>query len=299
MRRIGTRLACAVAISVVSLSVAAAGPAVAADSNAQTCSGTPSSPGVLAGNYPGDVVIDGACVVNGGAAIVQGNLTLSPHSTLLAIYALNDQTGTGSSSLTVRRDLDVRRGATLFMGCDPQSSPCADDPDQNNPTLSSRGRVLGNLNAQHALALILHNVRIAGDVTDDQGGGGVNCRPHGIFKEFGSPAFSTIEDASIGGDVLITGVQSCWMGFNRVHSRGNVTFTNNQLADPDAIEILSNHIDGNLACHNNSRVWDNSDVGEDLFPRDPQPNSVQGERKGQCVLSSPNTEDDQPGPGPF
>ena len=36
------------------------GPAGAADSHAQTCSGTPSSPGVLAGNYPGDVVIDGA-----------------------------------------------------------------------------------------------------------------------------------------------------------------------------------------------------------------------------------------------
>jgi hypothetical protein len=299
MQRIRRLLTCAVAISLVSVGVLSASPARAADSHAQTCSGTTSSPGVLAGNYPGDVVIDGACVVNGGAAIVQGNLTLSPHSVLLATFALNDQTGTGASSLTVRRDIDVRRGATLLMGCDPQSSPCSDDPDQNNPTLSSRGRILRDLHSQRALGVILHNVRIAGDVTTDQGGGGVNCRPHGIFKEFGSPAFSTIEDASIGGDVLITGVQSCWMGFNRVHARGNVTFTNNQLADPDAIEILSNHIDGTLACHSNSMVWDNADISEDLFPRQPEPNTVQGERRGQCVLSSPNTEDDQPGPGPF
>ena len=101
--------------------------------------------------------------------------------------------------LIVRHDLNVRGGGTLFLGCDPQSSPCFDDPDQNNPTLSSRPRIFGDLNSQHPLGVIVHNVSIGEDITSSRGGGGVNCSPSGIFTEFGSPVFSAYEDSSVGG----------------------------------------------------------------------------------------------------
>jgi hypothetical protein len=46
-------------------------------------------------------------------------------------------------------------------------------------------------------------------------------------------------------------------------------------------------------------VWNNADTGPNLFPRQPEPNTVGRNRIGQCVLSSPNTKNDKPGPGPF
>jgi hypothetical protein len=74
---------------------------------------------------------------------------------------------------------------------------------------------------------------------------------------------------------------------------------NDQLADPDAIEIVLNHIHGNLICQSDSMVWDSGDLSQDLFPRVPQPNTVDGNRVGQCVLSSPMTAGGPLGPGPF
>ena len=45
---------------------------------------------MLAGTYHGDVVVIGACAVNGGAAVIKGGLILAPHSVLNATFALND-----------------------------------------------------------------------------------------------------------------------------------------------------------------------------------------------------------------
>ena len=116
---------------------------------------------------------------------------------------------------------------------------------------------------------------------------------------FRSPVYSTYEVGSVGGDVRISSVQSCWMGLVELQVGNSVVMHANKLADPDAIEILSNNITGNLICRGNSRTWDNGDVGPHLFPRQPEPNTVGRNRKGQCVLSSPNTKTDKPGPGPF
>jgi hypothetical protein len=76
---------------------------------------------------------------------------------------------------------------------------------------------------------------------------------------------------------------------------------NNQLADPDAIEILANQISGNLLCLKNSQVWNSAEAvpGGELFPRDAEPNTVSGHRVGQCVLASPETAGGPSGPGPF
>jgi len=253
---------------------------------------------VLTGTH-GAVVVRGACEVNAGPAVVNGDLTISPGSALLAAFALNDKTGTGHSSLTVKGNILVRAGATLVMGCNPANFACLADPNQSQPTLSSHATVGLDLRSNQPLGLIVHNFTVGGDVIQTGGGGGVNCNPQGIFKLFGSPVYSTYEVGTVGGDVRISSVQSCWMGIVEVHVGNSVVMNANKLADPDAIEVLSNNIAGNLICRGNSRTWDNGETGPSLFPRMPEPNTVGRNRAGQCVLSSPNTRTDQPGPGPF
>jgi hypothetical protein len=302
MRAYLRNLSCLVFTSAVIGGMLAAGPVTAAGaavaSGTTTCSGTPTAPGVLTGTH-GAVVVKGACEVSAGPAVVNGDLTLSPGSALAAVFALNDTTGTGHSSLTVKGNIYVREGATLLMGCNPANFPCLDDPDQSNPTLSSHDTVGLDLRSNLALGVIVHNFTVGGDVIQTGGGGGVNCTPQGIFKLFQSPVYSAYEVGSVGGDVRISSVHSCWMGVVELHVGNTVVFHANLLADPDAIEILSNHIAGNLICRGNSRTWDNGDLGPHLFPRQPEPNTVLRNRKGQCVLSSPNTRTDKPGPGPF
>ena len=295
-------LSCLVFTSAVVAGVLAAGPVTAAGAavttGTTTCSGTPSAPGVLTGTH-GAVVVRGACEVNAGAAVVNGDLTLSPGSALLAAFALNDKTGSGTSSLTVKGNVLVRSGATLLMGCNPANFACLDDPNQSQPTLSMHPTVGLDLRSNQPLGVIVHNFTVGGDVIQTGGGGGVNCNPQGVFKLFQSPVYSTYEVGSVGGDVRISSVHSCWMGLVELQVGNSVVMYRNRLADPDAIEILSNNITGNLICRGNSRTWDNGDVGPHLFPRQPEPNTVGRNRAGQCVLSSPNTRSDQPGPGPF
>ncbi len=295
-------LSCLVFTSAVIGGILAAGPATAAGAAATTgtttCSGTPTAPGVLTGTH-GAVVVKGACEVNAGAAVVNGDLTLSPGSALLAAFALNDQTGSGTSSLAVTGNVVVRAGATLLMGCNPANFACLDDPNQSNPTLSMHPTVGLDLRSNQPLGVIVHNFSVGGDVIQTGGGGGVNCKPQGVFKLFQSPVYSTYEVGTVGGDIRISSVHSCWMGVVEDHVGNTMVMYRNRLADPDAIEILSNNINGNLICRGNSMTWDNGDVGPNLFPRQPEPNTVGRNRKGQCVLSSPNTKTDKPGPGPF
>jgi hypothetical protein len=275
--------------------VTAAGAAVA--SGTTNCSGTPTAPGTLTGTHA-NVVVNGVCFVNAGRAVVNGNLTVTAGSALVAAFALNDTTGTGKSSLTVKGNVQVNVGATLLMGCNPANFPCIDD-NQNQPTLSSHATVGLDLRSFRPLGVIVHNFTIGGDIIQTGGGGGVNCKPQGLFQVFQSPVYSTYEVGTVGGDVRISGYFSCWMGVVQVHVGNTMNISGNKLADPDAIEILSNNIAGSLICRGNSMVWDNGDVGPHLFPRQPEPNTVGRNRIGQCVLSSPNTKNDKPGPGPF
>jgi hypothetical protein len=73
---------------------------------------------------------------------------------------------------------------------------------------------------------------------------------------------------------------------------------NNQLADPDAIEILDNDIAGNIVCEQNSMMWDSADITEALYPRLWEPNRVSGKRVGECVVAPPLTLDGT-SPGAF
>ena len=235
----------------------------------------------------GPAQISGFCRVSGGPTVINGNLTLLPGSGLLAAFT--------HSPLHVNGNVVVQSGATLILGCDPQEFPCMDDP-----SLIGSSTVNGGLVADHPLGIIEHRSTINGNVMQTGGGGGVNCDPSGIFSAFGSPVFSAYELGTINGNLTISGVQSCWLGVEDMRINGNVTIANNQLADPDAIEITAGHFNGNLSCHANSAVWDNNEgPSGDLFPRIPNPNTVTGTRSGQCVLASPTTATGGSGPGPF
>jgi hypothetical protein len=92
-----------------------------------------------------------------------------------------------------------------------------------------------------------------------------------------------------------------WLGFTRDRIHGNTKITNNETKDPDAIEILANHIDQNLSCRANSHpkrqpkgtfpVWDSTEASMTgkLYPRVLERNTVGGKRSGQCVKASPTT----------
>jgi hypothetical protein len=281
-------LSCLVFTGAVIGGVLAAGPATVAGAATTTCSGTPTAPGVLSGTVTSSVVVQGVCFVNSGPAVVNGDVTVSPGSALVAAFALH------KSSLTVKGNIYVRAGAVAFLGCNPANSPCLDAPK-----LSSHLTVGLDLRSNLALGVIVHNFSVAGDVIQTGGGGGINCRPQGFFKLFGSPVFSTYEVGTVGGDVRISSVHSCWMGVVQLKVGNTVVMFRNRLADPDAIEILANRITGNLICRGNSMVWNSSEAGNGLFPRDPHPNTVGRNRKGQCVLASPTKPGGPLGPGPF
>lgn len=279
---------CAAALTVAAFIVAmGAAPAVAGGRN--TCSGTFDSPGTLVGTVHGNLTVNGACAVDAGPAVVTGNLTVSPGSTLVAAF------GGDGSNLTVGGNFDVKHGGAAAIGCNPDSSPCADDP-----TLTSADSIKGNFIASQSLGVVVHNTAIGGNFEQHGGGGGFTCDTSpGVFALFQSPVFSALEDSTVGGNLSISNVSSCWMGTARVDVGGNASYVHNQLADPDAIEIVFNVIHGNLSCQGNSMTWDSGDLTDNLYPRAPQPNTVLGKRSGQCVLASPATEGGPFGPGPF
>jgi hypothetical protein len=132
----------------------------------------------------------------------------------------------------------------------------------------------GNLKAEHALAVLAHSNTIGGDVKINGGGGGVNCDSQDAL--FGSPAYATIEDSTIGGNVTIQHWKSCWLGLFRNTVSGDVKFDHNVTADPDGNEIATNVISGKLSCKGNSPVPQFGDSGG-------SPNTVSGGAKGQCT----------------
>jgi hypothetical protein len=297
-----SRLLGATGLALVTLAVSAGGAAADPPSR---CSGSFASPGVLAGTYSSNVTVQGACVVKGVSALIEGNLTVSPGAVLVAAFA--------NSNLTVQGNLTVQHGATLILGCEPSpDAPCLD-----SKTVGSQGSVSGNLSSQQPLGVVVHNSTIGGNVQETGGGGGFTCNNLGPtvggFHVFGSfnppgggevpfPVFSDYSDSTINGNVDAIGLNSCYLGVARVHVGGNVHLIDNQLADPDAAEILANQISGNLVCQANSQVWDSHEVNpgsEPPFPRELDRNTVSGNQVGQCVLAGPLTFGGPPAGGAF
>jgi hypothetical protein len=254
-------------------------PTVAASASraatAQTCSGTATAPGSLTGTFPGNVIIKGVCAVNAGEAVVAGNLTIAAGGALVAAFAKNDKTHKGFSSLTVRHNLVVRKGATLVLGCEPNFFTCVDDKSN---TLQSRSTIGGSLLASRPLGVLVHNSTISGVVVENGGGGGTSCKPAGIFQLFKSPPYSDYEDNILGDSVSVTQVHSCWAGLLRNTVFGTLTFSSNRMGDPDANEVLHNYVNRSLTCQGNVPAVQYGDSGS-------SPNAVHGSASGQCSFS--------------
>ncbi len=294
-----TRVAACVLAGTLSLGAAIPAVSVANDGHgdhhgrhhSQSCTGTLTAPGVLSGNYRGTTVINGTCVVNAGKAVVHGDLVVTSGSNLIAAFGKNDVTGTGTSSLKVTGDVRVGKNATTILGCEPNFFPCVDDPDQNVGTLSSSTKIRGDLLASGALAVLVHNSSIGGDLRQRGGGGGVTCAPDPTtaLGSHGSPTYSDYEDNTIAGDVSITGLNSCWLGFIRNKSQSDVRIAHNTMADPDANEIVTNTIAGDLACFGNLPAVQFGDSAGSS-------NLVGGDARGQCGFNVliPNPEPSGP-----
>ena len=244
-----------------------------------TCTGTFASPGLLAGTYPHGAIVSGYCDVDGGPAVVTGNLTIEPGATLQANFANDDVDRTGSSSLSVSGNVKVETGATLGLGCEPVYFTCADDP---TGTLSPEDHIGGNLMSSGALGVVLHAVSITKNVTQSGGGGGVNCATQstGFFSTFPYEpvAYSDYEDNTILGNLRLTGLQSCWIGNLRNNVHGNLTVHANTFADPDANETMQNTVGGNIACSGNAPAAQYGDSGA-------TPNKVAGKATGECAFT--------------
>ena len=243
----------AVVLAAGTLGLLGAGAASAAPAGhrAFVCSGTPRSPGVLSGRHS-QVVVVGTCVVNSGPARVRGSVLVTRGSVLNAAFALNASMRGGSSSLAVGGSIFVRSRATLILGCEGAHFACFDDPHPKKPTLSSSSSVGGSVIATGALGVIVHVSSIGGNVLQQGGGGGVTCTPSGVFRQFKSPVYSDYEDNFVGGSMAVAGLRSCWFGALRNHVGHSVLVAGNKLADPDANEVVSNFVRGNMACFRNS-----------------------------------------------
>ena len=102
------------------------------------------------------------------------------------------------------------------------------------------------------------------------GGAGVSCPTPPTSN------FSAVEDDTVFGSVSIQGLTSCWLGVIRNRVNGNVVISNNRMADPDANEVVSNTIFGNLSCFNNRPHAQIGDSGGSL-------NTVTGSKLGECA----------------
>ncbi|HEY3810719.1 MAG TPA: hypothetical protein VGL49_04725, partial [Acidimicrobiales bacterium] len=213
---------------------------------------------------------------NDGPVIVTGNATVAPGAALAAVFAHNDHSTSGSSSLTVQGNIIVGRGATLDLGCGAPDGQCQDDTG-TTPTLTSTGTVGGDILATNALGVLIHNSSVAGDIVDVGGGGGLTCAPSSVFPAFSFGVFSDIEDSTVGGNVWIAGLTSCWLGALRNHVSGSISSVHNTMADPDANEVLTNQVRGNVICRGNSPANQYGDSHG-------MPNIVGGFGAGECAF---------------
>ena len=205
------------------------------------------------GSYA-SVKVTGFCTLSDHAyVVVRGNFVVGHHGAFNAIT---------HGHITVRGDMRVRSGGIVALGCAP-SAGC---------DVTTNDRVNGDVIARGATAMIFHASTVRGNFVEVGGGGGVNCDLNPMIQ---SPNYSTFEDGHVHGNFVIKGVRSCWFGLFRTHVAGSVMIKHNRWADPDADEIQTNIIRGNLICRGNNPAPQQGDSGGN-------PNQVFGRAVGQC-----------------
>lgn len=238
-------LAAVSAGAVQSAGAATASPAA----GAKVCSG-PLAPGTYHG-----LIVKGACIISKGPVVVQGNVFVQQNAVFNAV---------STAVLVVHGNIVARQGALVGLGCSPEVGCKTLTPD----------RFFGTILAADPLDVIVQSGTINGNVTVSGGGGGKNCTVNPLLK---SPNFSTIEDTNVRGNVSFSDMRTCWFGLIRDHIRGNVTLRGNKYADPDANEVVTNVIFGNVSCSGNSPEPQAGDSGG-------QPNVVFGNTRACPTL---------------
>ena len=184
-------------VTTVLVAAGAAGDAWAAAKGETTCTG-----GSIASGIYSSLTIAGACAVDSGSAgsvMVERNLTVLPGGSLVAVWGGVGQLP-ASSNLTVGGNLEVQSGGLLNLGCEPLQYICANDPDQKVGSYSTQHTVGGNLTADHALAVVVHQTSIGGNVSLNGGGGGVSSCGESLPALFFAPPYGDFEDDVIGAD---------------------------------------------------------------------------------------------------
>lgn len=229
-----------------------AAPSAADPSSVPIC---PSAGTALSGSYHNLTITGNAYVAGTATLSVRGNLTLAPGSCLDA-FSLG--------TVTVNGNILVKQGATLGLGC----TGNAIGPGPPCDGMTTDDTVGGNVIANQPLTMYLDGDMIRGNVVSNGGGPGLSLTQP--FLNF------PVKDNAIGGNLILQGWHGGWAGAIRNVVGGNVIFSRNvSVQDPDANEVVTNSIRGNLICFGNSPAVQVGDSGG-------SPNNVGGKKIGQC-----------------
>jgi hypothetical protein len=237
-------VACAV------FSVAAdAGAAVAHHGNV-TCKNRTLGTGTYA-----SIRVTGLCTLP-----ASGNVTVRGNVTVTSTGAFNAAT---PAKLVVRGSVSIAHHGIAAIGCSPDVGCAALGADV----------IRGNLTTDRAAMAVIHATTIGGSAFIRGGGQTMDC---GAMSPVGAPYYSVMEDSTIHGSLVIRGLHTCWLGVIRNHVGGTVRLIGNRLGDPDADEVVTNVIGGNLDCFDNNPPPQVGDSQGEM-------NIVHGQSRGQCA----------------
>jgi hypothetical protein len=209
---------------------------------------------INAGTY-GSLRITGFCTLPDS-----GNVTVRHGVVVTRTGIFNAAT---PAKLVVWGNVTVRHRGIAAIGCSPDVG-CAE--------LGS-DVIHGSVHAFRAWATIIHATTVGGNVIIRGGGRTMDCAKP---APYGGPFYSVFEDSTVGGNLVIRRLHTCWLGVIRNNVGGSVRLIGNRLGDPDAMEVVTNHVSGNLSCFNNNPV---AQVGDSMG----EENIVLGQKRGECA----------------
>jgi len=270
MTILGRKLPSLLAAGAIAAGFITAGAASASAASAPdlTCAGGSfTSPTSIAGGTYHSITVSGHCAINAGNVWVQRNVTIGGGASLEGDWA--------GSRLTVYRDLLVKPGGDVFLGCDPVENTCMDGDG------ISRHTIWGNFVASGGGLVVSHDNYIGGEVAMDGGGGGFGCS--NLF-EGGFPPFVDFAGNYIGGDATVADLKTCWDGFSHNWVGGSVNLNDNSTTTPDGNLADGNIVIGNMSCFENAPAPHLSDGPTQIM------NEVGGVARGQCAAISTGLE---------